>query len=510
MIGALAFAEIIGRMGEKVYEMLQQWSPVVQAEQRARDTAKELQSVIQQTGEDIRKLNLEALENVVGKPAAKMVEADQILRTKILSDRLMISNLTASIEAAEKAIEDAKNSVNNEVDIDRVMTQTKEAQADLKNYRTQLSAYQMDLEKQELIASKTLREGSEAQIQQNERNSETTKEATQNFYGLTGVLESLKNKVASSGSEWEKVENEVAHYHEEVARAQEEMAKLQKAGTITAESVQRETSALAQIPAMINRMLAEARDKINAASLKEWGDAVTKSAEASEALAWQQEKAGESRLQVEREIAARLATSEEEGYAQQRAHWIEQQNAWADSLAKKSELTATDWLALNQITLEGLAKIDRTETGAWQQELGKMKEHLDSLTAANQTAQQKLYSEYQKNLQQETNAEDRALEKIGSDEAKANQIRQMYAQMRTQLTQRYQNELHRLLNSQGFQGIFGSYFGSLLKGDEEAMRQWAQSGNQSGLLLSMTWKIVKNDAKQAFDTMLQGMGQTIA
>lgn len=335
------------------------------------------------------------------------------------------------------------------------------------------------------------------------------KEAKQEFSGLATLVEAMKTKIADQGTGWERLAAEVAHYHTEISKAESELGKLRKEGKITPESLAAEQSALAQIPALLAQVISATTEKLKAEDTQRWGEAVTRSAEAQEEEIYNLEKAGEARLQVTREIAGKLAAEEAQGFDQQRAKWIEEQNAWAANLAKKSALTVYDWMDLNKITLDGLTKISTTETEAWQKEEGKLKAHLDSLIAVNQTAQQKLYFDYQKNLQQEQAAEGAALAKIGSDEAKANAIRQMYASIRTQLTTRYQNELQVLLNSQGWQGVFGNYFGQMIRGNQQLFQQWSQSTNQSLLSVQMALEATKELAKKTFDQFAQGLGQTM-
>jgi hypothetical protein len=335
------------------------------------------------------------------------------------------------------------------------------------------------------------------------------KEAKTEFQGLVNLVESMKEKIASEGTGWDKLTEEVAHYHVEIDKATSELAKLQKAGSITPESLHASQEALAQIPALLAKVVGETTLKLTAADQEAWLKTLAKAAEAENAETAIVRKAGEDRLEVTREINDKLSTAGEQGYAQQRAQLQRQMADWAASLAKKAELTAEDWDAIDKITAEGLAKIDHTETAAWQDQIRKLQEHLDQATAANATAQQKLNLEYQKELQQYSQVEEQKVLKTAQTEAQVVQIMQMYGQIRTQITQKYQDDLQKLLDSQGFQGVFGSYFANLIKGNQNMLRQWAQSSNQSIMMVQMSLEALKEQAQKTFQTFSQGLGQTI-
>lgn len=339
---------------------------------------------------------------------------------------------------------------------------------------------------------------------------QTVKEAKQDFAGLLNIVESMKSKIASQGTGWDRLTEEVAHYHVEIDKATAELAKLQKEGKITPESLKASQDALNQIPTLLAKVITDTTAKLNAEDTQRWGEAVQKSFEAEDKITEELRQAGERRVEVTREIADRQAAAGEQGYAQQRAQLQKQMADWAESLSKKTALTAEDWDAIDRITMEGLAKIDRTETTGWQDQIRKLQEHLDQATAANGTAQQKLALQYQKDLEQYNQVEEQKALKTAQTEAQVIQIMQMYGQIRTQITVKYQDDLQKLLDSQGFQGVFGNYFGNLIKGNQNLMRQWAQSSNQSILMVRVALESLKEMADKTFQSFVQGMGQSIA
>ncbi len=340
---------------------------------------------------------------------------------------------------------------------------------------------------------------------------EKIKEAKQDFEGLTAMVDSLASKLATlGGNKWDELNIEVGHYRDELAKAQTELLKLEKTGTITTDSAKRETAKLAQIPDMLSKIIEQTSANIRSADVKTWGEAVLKSIEAQDRETEALEKAGEDRVAVTREIAGKLAESDEQSYAQQRARLVVQQDDWAANLAKKTQLTLADVAAIDQITIAGLLKISKAEADARQQELAKCVSTLESLVAVNSTEQQKILAEKQKAIEQANAAEDAALRKVESDEAKANQVRQMYAQIRRQIDLQYANDLQTLLNSQGWQGVFGSHFAQGIQQNKQLMQQWAMSTNQSLLMVQVTLETLQEQAKKTFDGIVQGMGSSIA
>ncbi|HEX4311880.1 MAG TPA: hypothetical protein VHZ25_17755 [Acidobacteriaceae bacterium] len=508
IVGALAFIEIIGKMGEKVYELAQQWNPVYQAEQRVIETAKAMQTEIAKLGEELQRLDSEALTRAIGKPAAAVDEADKLLRTKITADKVMIASLNLELQTAQQAVEAAKQA-QNETDAGMLLTARDAALKDIVAINAQLSAFQVDLEVQERRSQALIAEGAQAQIKQNEQAEKAAEKASGSYYGLTSVLDSLKSKIADNGTAWDKLANEVARYQEESAKAQTELKKLEKAGTITSTSVRQQTAALAQIPALIGQLVAQTTEKIKQAELTAWGEAVTKSAEVQEEFTYQQQKAGEARVEVDREIHDRMATNEAQSYDQQRSRFIEQQNAWAASLAKKTALTDEEWAEIEQITADGLAKIDRTQTTAWEQEIRKLQQHLDSVVASVSTGQDKISAQYQKDLAQYSDVELQKSLLTAKSEAERASIRQQYATITTAITKKYQNDLTTLLNSQGWQGVFGSGFAQMIRGNAQLYQQWEQSADQSLLMVKMSLEALNEMAQKAFQSMVQAMGQSI-
>lgn len=335
------------------------------------------------------------------------------------------------------------------------------------------------------------------------------KEAKQEFTGLTSIMETLQGKLAAEGSGWDRLTNDVRHYTVEIAKATAELNKMHAEGKITPQSYDQQTAALAAIPTMLGRVIQATTAKLSSADTQAWNELVAKSGEAHQKLTQQLIASAQSRLDVDREIAEKEAAQDDNSYAAQRARLTKEMDDWAAALAKKTELTEADWAQIARITAAGMAKISKSEAEAFQSELQRLQEHLDQTSTATATYEQKLWLDYQKELQQYSTIEEQKVLKTAQSEAQIVQIQQIYAQIRQQLLQKYQNDLMQFQHSQGFQGVFGAYFQNLINQDSNLMHQWATSTNQSILLVRVTLQSLQEQAKKTFDQFVQGMGQTM-
>jgi len=150
----------------------------------------------------------------------------------------------------------------------------------------------------------------------------------------------------------------------------------------------------------------------------------------------------------------------------------------------------------------------------YEREAIKNQEALDRMLRANETHEERLNAEYQLDLQRfSAAAEAKAVAAIraeGASDAQVEAIHQQYAALRAAATDKYGKDLQSLTNSTGWQDVFGSRFGELLKGDEEKLREWSSSANQSLLLVQNAAAMLGQQGREAFDQFEEGMGQSIA
>jgi len=71
-------------------------------------------------------------------------------------------------------------------------------------------------------------------------------------------------------------------------------------------------------------------------------------------------------------------------------------------------------------------------------------------------------------------------------------------------------DLQTLRSSQGWQGVFGSEFARLLKGNEAAMKEWAASTNQGMTMVQLSLTALDGIGREAFQHLSEGMGRNIA
>jgi hypothetical protein len=89
-------------------------------------------------------------------------------------------------------------------------------------------------------------------------------------------------------------------------------------------------------------------------------------------------------------------------------------------------------------------------------------------------------------------------------------LRQQYEMNRGAAFARYGEELSTLYNSQGWQGVFGNYFVQYIRENEQLLREWSSSANQSMLIVQVAVESMGAMSRKAFDQFAKGMGQNIA
>jgi len=154
--------------------------------------------------------------------------------------------------------------------------------------------------------------------------------------------------------------------------------------------------------------------------------------------------------------------------------------------------------------------IDFKADEALRRELLSLQEHLGKILEANMTAEQKLGQQYADDVAKYAAAEEAKLAAAGKGEAGVALVHQQFAAIRAALLTRYNTDLQVLQNSQGWQVVFGGKFGQLLKGDEAKFKEWAQSANQSALLVRESFEMLGEIGQHAFDQLTEGMGSGIA
>jgi hypothetical protein len=318
------------------------------------------------------------------------------------------------------------------------------------------------------------------------------KEATSAFYGLDTIIESINSKIAASGTKYTQLTNELQHYGFEIQKASENLKKAHDTGTITEDEFQRNTALLAQMPDKLTQLLRQSLGKLTAEE---------RTAANARAAALDQAHA---------ELTEKLAVYDSQDYEHQRANLEKQMAQLRESTAKKAEIGDAENALLSQIREAGLNRIARDEQQAFLTEIEQLQQHLEQMVMENLSAKDKLGFQYQQDLRKFSEAEEAKQLALHKGEAQQATIRAFYDQIRSQSTQKYQQDLQKLLNSQGWRGVFGDQFASLIKGNEALSREWANTTNQSMMSVQVTVEALKKMMLDAFNQLANSEGQAIA
>ena len=298
--------------------------------------------------------------------------------------------------------------------------------------------------------------------------------------------------MAAGQGEYEKAAETMTHLDQEVGKARTEFNKLQAEGKLTGEAATREAAALNALPAAILAMWTQLRAEID-----------TKRREAAE-------KAKEDAEAATADLVKRIQD--------QHAKTIEsKEKDWADEIAKlratyqkKGQLTAENEKLISDLQEQGTFKRHRDQVQAYSEELLSLQQSLASIVEANLNSEDRMELQHQLELAQMKRNEQEKLKLTKDGSAERMVMLQQFAINEKALNDKYANDLQALENSQGWQGVFGSKFGSLIKGDEDLLRQWSQSTNQSLMLVKVTMESLREQTQQMFEDMAKGMGSSIA
>lgn len=336
------------------------------------------------------------------------------------------------------------------------------------------------------------------------------KQAKNDYAGLTDILESVKEKVAGATGEWAKQAQELSHLHLEVTKATAEFEKLRRAGELTPDAIAKGKAAIAALPTEIFTLSAslaanaakkskEGHDKWLADLQKTMDEGLKVLGEHDQAVL----AAGEN-------LRARINSQSEKGLEEQSAAWNAEIAKLREELQKKGELTAENEALLQQLQKAGLDKIARDKQTAFEEEMTKLHGRLTQMLEAEMSHADQIRAQYDKDLAEYGRAQMEKTILAAGGEAHRAEIEKQYAAIRTALLLKEQSELQTLQNSQGWRGVFGDHFASLIKGDEALSKEWAQSQDQAQLLVRVSLEATKEMAQQTFQAFANAEGQAIA
>jgi hypothetical protein len=316
--------------------------------------------------------------------------------------------------------------------------------------------------------------------------------ATQDFWGLTNVLEQLRQKSASVQGEEAKLAQEFTHLQVEVNKAAAELMKMQAAGTISPEAAKRELAAVMGIPKALADAAADAREKMDEKDA-EWAA-----------------KHDADMVALALDLDHRLAAQQETSWQRKRVAWVQEINELALHLKDEGQLTEENQAKLRQLMEAGNQKIDRDQKAAYDQGMARLKDFLDRTVEAHATQRDRITLEYRKELLEFNRVEEAKLLKTAQTFDQVLAIELRFHVNRTAVLTKYQQALLALTNSTGWKGVFGNQFAQGIRGNEELLRQWALSANQSLLMVKVAVESLGEMGQRAFGQFAQGMAANIA
>lgn len=303
--------------------------------------------------------------------------------------------------------------------------------------------------------------------------------------GLSTILDQVRSKLAAAAGDEAKVADEVQGIGEAIAKAVEELAQKQAKGEISDTVAGREMRALQEaqklLPELYARLMQAIADKRQAAL-----------------------------EQTEEELRGQIEGQQARGFEQERAAWDREIEAFRAKEAKKGPIAATTEALLAELRAAGQARIGREQLEAFSGEMAQLQGYLAQTIAVNMTQRERLGFQYDLDLQKFSEVEQEKKLLAAKGTAAREAIEDLFTRNRTVLTQRYEGDLQALANSQGWRAVFGAPFTAMIRGNEALLREWAQSANQSHMLVRASLEGLRETGQRTFGQFAQGMGANIS
>lgn len=314
--------------------------------------------------------------------------------------------------------------------------------------------------------------------------SEEAKAATQDFRGLSSILDQVRLRMASTEGEEAKVTEGTRQLRDSVSQAAAEMAKLRAEGKLTPETLAREMAALDELSPAITK----------------WMDAQ---------LAEMREKRREA-IEAAAAMQAELTKMQPGSPAQAHAAWDAEMDQRLAAYEKAKILTEENERLLAQIREEGHRKIEAEQGESFVRQLAVLQRDLAEMVTAHFTARERVDWIYEEDLQRFSESEEAKTLALATSEAQREAIRQQYEMNRQAAYDRHASELLALKRSEGWEGVFGGAFAEMIRGNEQLLRDWTFSTEQGGMIVQVAMAGLSQSAQKAFGQFASGMGQNIA
>lgn len=312
-----------------------------------------------------------------------------------------------------------------------------------------------------------------------------TKKTMQDFTSLTELLQDLRFRLREMASEEERIAVESLRMEGAVEKAAAKLRELHGEGKITGEVFKREMAALSELPAAIGAI---AEQKMR--------DLETDRARAI--------------VEATRDLESRLAGLEDQTIERRRATMTREIALLRERLESEGKLTERNVELLEEIEKAGLNRLDRERTATFTRELERLQSHLAQMVQMRMTSAERIRFTYELDRERFGEVEQAKSLALAEGEAEREAIVAQFAINRRAAFDAYLADLNALRNSEGWRGVFGEAFGSSIRGNEELLRQWAESANQSLLMVQVAMESTGDAMRNAFRGFAQAMAASIA
>jgi hypothetical protein len=323
-------------------------------------------------------------------------------------------------------------------------------------------------------------------------------------------MEVLDREQAITGGEEGKITAEIEKLNEELTKAKAKFEELKAAGKEATEEAQVQAAAARALPQAIAQLEEELRAQL-----------------AEKQLAAQEKTGMELQELILRQGQQTLAVKGQLLDLEVEKRREAMQKELSDTPKNLALLGEYELAGRKKITDEMIAEIikgGQEETlaalreqkkeadakAAGDQEIARLDEQLERIDREHQTAEQRISAQYDADVAKFDAAEEKKTLAAEVNEQRRAAIEAGFAAIRKGLLDKEQQDLQQLWNSQGWRGTFGDEFVQDIRRNEQLMKEWATSSNQSLLMVKVALESMDEMAQKAFQQMAQGMGAGIA
>jgi len=312
-----------------------------------------------------------------------------------------------------------------------------------------------------------------------------TKKTTQEFYGLSSIVETLRGQMAGLEGDEAKVYQQAQHFRFELQKAEDALFELGAKSKLKPETFAREFAAMKDLPKMILG----------------FSEAVIQDLT---------ERRDLSVLSATAELENKLIGLREQSYQNQVRAAERERQLTISKLELEKRDSEQNLTLVEEIHSAALAKIGRERITAFSGVLQGLQSDLAAMVTARQTTAERIAWVYDQDLARFSRVSEAEKLKDITDLQEREIVHQQFEMNRAAALDRHNQDLTVLQNSQGWQGVFGDYFAQHIRGNEELLRDWQTSGDQAMLMTRVAMEALGDQSRKAFGMMAQGMGQAIA